>query len=893
MATDSLLNLPVRTTCPYCGVGCGVMVQRDDTGGITVKGDPEHPANFGRLCSKGAALGETLDLDGRLLQPEIDDRPCDWDTALGHVAARFTAIIKEHGPEAVAFYVSGQLLTEDYYVANKLMKGFIGSANIDTNSRLCMSSAVAAHKRAFGADAVPCSYEDLEQAELIVLTGSNTAWCHPVLYQRMAKAKQDNPELMVVVIDPRRTASCDLADLHLAIRPGMDHRLFNGLLAYLHAHNKGDQAFIAEHTEGLEAALAEAQNQSQDLGQLAAVCGLSLARLQQFYALFARSDKVVSVFSQGMNQWSYGTDKNNSLINCHLFTGRIGKPGAGPFSFTGQPNAMGGREVGGLANQLAAHMNLDDPEHRRLVQDFWQAPRLAEGEGLKAVDLFRAVAAGKVKAVWVMATNPAVSLPDADTVRRALAGCEFLVVSDCMRNTDTSQYAQVRLPALTWGERSGMVTNSERRISRQRPFLPTPGAAQPDWWIVTEVARRMGFASAFDYQTPQQIFREHAALSAHGNNGRRAFDIGALTTISDSEYETFAPLQWPLTGKQPAGTSRLFTDGRFYTPSGRARFVPVVAHAPANATDSDYPLAMNSGRIRDQWHTMTRTGKSPRLSGHRVEPSVAIHPQDAFKAGIKEGALVNVASRWGSVVVRARITDNQQPGTVFLPMHWNDQYASKGYADALVNPSTDPVSGQPEFKHTPVRIAAYAARWYGFLLSRRRLPMAHASYWACTRGHGLWRYEIAGEELAAEWPAWARTLLCQPADKVEWIEYQDPAQHRYRAARLENGCLESCLFIGADPKLPERDWLVQLFASEELAQQDRNHILTGRPGHGQHDAGRTVCACFGVGYNTIVAAIRDQGLSNPDEIGQALRAGTNCGSCVPELHQIIEETVGR
>jgi assimilatory nitrate reductase catalytic subunit len=550
---------------------------------------------------------------------------------------------------------------------------------------------------------------------------------------------------------------------------------------------------------------------------------------------------------------------------------------------------MGGREVGGLANQLAAHMDLNDVEHRQLVQDFWQSPQIAEREGLKAVDLFNSLETGKIKALWVMATNPAVSLPDADKVRQALAKCEFLVVSDCMRTTDTSRYAQVRLPALTWGERNGMVTNSERRISRQRSFIDAPGEAKPDWWIITEVANRMGFAPAFNYQTPQQIFREHAALSARNNNGQRAFDIGNLATISDNEYEQFVPAQWPLTSDKPDGTPRLFSDGRFYTPNGRARFIPVSQHAPANATSSEFPLVMNSGRIRDQWHTMTRTGKSPRLFGHRVEPFAEIHPQDAFKANIKENNLISVESRWGSVVVRARITDSQQPGSVFLPMHWNDQYASKSYADALTNPDTDPLSGQPEFKHTPIRITPYKAHWYGFLLSRRKLPITHTSYWASARGKDLWRYEIAGNELPEKWPDWARMLLCQQADNVEWIEYHDRAQHRYRAARLENGRLESCLFIGADPNLPERDWLAKLFANKDLTQSDRTHILTGRPGNGQHDAGRTVCACFGVGYNTIVAAIRDQGLSNPEEIGQVLRAGTNCGSCIPELHQILQK----
>ncbi|NIA01318.1 MAG: molybdopterin-dependent oxidoreductase, partial [Planctomycetia bacterium] len=447
----------IQTTCPYCGVGCGVLASADEAMNVSVRGDPDHPANFGRLCSKGAALGETVGPDNRLLYPKVDGEITDWGRALDQVAGEFKRVIDTHGPDAVAFYVSGQLLTEDYYVANKLMKGFIGSANIDTNSRLCMSSAVAGYKRAFGTDTVPCSYEDLERAKLIVLAGSNTAWCHPVLFQRIRKAKQDNPDLMVVVIDPRRTATCDIADLHLAVRPGSDAVLFNGLLCYLQDSGEVNTLFVERCTDGADAALASARESAGNVAEVAVRCGLELDRLHEFYRLFARTERVVTVFSQGINQFSFGTDKVNSIINCHLLTGRIGRPGMGPFSFTGQPNAMGGREVGGLANQLAAHMELDNPGHRERVQRFWQSPRMPEQSGLKAVQLFHAMAAGKVKAVWIMATNPAVSLPDTQRVRAALKQCEFLVVSDCVEYTDTTAYADVLLPAQSWGEKEGMV----------------------------------------------------------------------------------------------------------------------------------------------------------------------------------------------------------------------------------------------------------------------------------------------------------------------------------------------------------------------------------------------------------------------------------------------------
>ena len=485
-----------KTTCPYCGVGCGVLARANPDGSAEVKGDPEHPANFGRLCSKGSALGETLSLSDRLLHPLVHGRKTGWDEALDLVAARFADTIAEHGADSVALYVSGQILTEDYYVANKLMKGYIGSGNIDTNSRLCMASSVAGHKRAFGSDTVPGCYEDLELADLVVLTGSNLAWCHPVLFQRLAAAKETRGT-KVVVIDPRETATCELADLHLPIAPGMDVCLFNGLLAHLVRMGKVDQEFVNAHTSGFYAALEVAAELS--LHDVAQRTELSEAAIAKFYDLFAATDKTVTVYSQGVNQSTSGTDKVNAIINCHLATGRIGRPGASPFSVTGQPNAMGGREVGGLANMLAAHMEIADPEHRRIVQSFWRSPAIAERAGLKAVDLFKAAGEGRIKALWIVATNPVDSLPDADKVREAIKACPFVVVSDVAAKTDTTELAHVHLPAAAWGEKDGTVTNSERRISRQRAFLPVPGEVRPDWWQLAEVGKRMGHGDAFSY----------------------------------------------------------------------------------------------------------------------------------------------------------------------------------------------------------------------------------------------------------------------------------------------------------------------------------------------------------------------------------------------------------
>ena len=885
------MSLEIQTTCPYCGVGCGVIASIDDAGSVTVKGDSAHPANFSRLCSKGAALADTIGMDGRVLYPEVDGVEYSWDDSLDFTARKFNSIIEEHGPDSVAFYVSGQLLTEDYYVANKLMKGFIGSANIDTNSRLCMSSAVAGYKRAFGSDTMPCSYEDLERAKLIVLTGSNTAWCHPVLYQRIVQAKKTNPDLMIVVIDPRKTATCGIADSHLAIRSGTDHILFKGLLNFLDSHDEANTLFVSQFTEGFDACIEEAKQSAATVESVADLCGLSANQVEDFYKLFSRTERVVSVYSQGINQWSYGTDNANAIINCHLLTGRIGRPGMGPFSITGQPNAMGGREVGGLANQLAAHMGLENKAHRDLVQSFWQSPVIAETEGLKAIDLFQAIDSGKIKAIWIMATNPAVSMPDASAIRDALQKCEFVVVSDCMLNTDTTQYANVLFPAQTWGERDGTVTNSERCISRQRAFLPTPGQARPDWWIISKVAQQMGFSDAFNYERPSEIFKEHAALSGYENNGQRDFNISAYAEIDDVSYDEMRQLQWPITKEFPQGTKRMFADGHFFTASGKAQFVTFENHQPVATVSEDYPFILNTGRIRDQWHTMTRTGTSARLSGHIQESFVSIHTDDAIKHHISENSLVTVTSEQGQLLVRANVSDTQQPGSIFIPIHWNDKFSSNSVVSKLIPSNVDPISGQPEFKHTAVKIEVKHPAWYGFILSRRKLEIKHASYWSVSKGPGLWRYELAGDDASGDWANCARQLLCQNAKNVEWVEYFDSSQGRYRGARIENGHLESCIFIGPNQDLPVRDWLGQLVSKESLEDNERISLLTGIPTSGQHDVGRIICSCFSVGINTISNAIRSQNLTNVDAIGEALRAGTNCGSCLPELKKVIQETL--
>jgi assimilatory nitrate reductase catalytic subunit len=878
-----------RTTCPYCGVGCGVLATPDG-GGAAIAGDPEHPANFGRLCSKGSALGETLGLTERLLHPMIRRgtgvmQRVAWADALDHVAQRFAQIISRDGPDAVAFYLSGQLLTEDYYVANKLMKGFIGSANVDTNSRLCMSSSVAGHRRAFGADTVPGCYEDLDEADLLVLTGSNAAWCHPVLFARMLANKQKRGA-RIVVIDPRRTDTATDADLFLGLKPGTDTALFCGLLVHLAENGALDRQYIARHTSGFEAALLRARGIAASVAATALATGLAEAEVAAFFHMFRDTPRVVTLYSQGVNQSAQGTDKVNAIINCHLATGRIGKPGASPFSLTGQPNAMGGREVGGLANQLAAHMGFTPPDIDR-VRRFWKAPRIATREGRKAVQMFEAIARGEIKALWVMGTNPAVSLPDADAARAALGKLELFVVSENVRSNDTvNAGAHVLLPAQAWGEKSGTVTNSERRISRQRAFLAAPGEAKPDWWIVSEVAERLGFGSAFAFNSAAEVFREHAALSGFENGGSRDFDIGAFAEQSDQAFETMTPFMWPA----PAGDSqpqpRFFADGGFFSEDRRARFIAPEIPALRTETTAARPLRLNTGRIRDQWHTMTRTGFSPRLGQHLPEPFVEIHPDDATLAGVVDQSFAGVATDYGGCILKVVVSDRQQRGMLFAPIHWSEETASSARIGALVAPFTDALSGQPENKATPASIAPHAYAQRGFVLSRRQLDLPATAWWArvaVTGGYGTLLADNAGLE---SWQLWLRSLA-----GGDVAEYQDAGSGVYRAAAFVDDRLETCLFIGPAKTAIEWGAVKEMFAAGMLSDDQRRMLLSGKSANGLANAGPIVCACFGVGRTTICDAIAS-GAGSAAEIGLQLNAGTNCGSCIPELKRLIAQAVG-
>lgn len=851
-----------------------------------VRGDPAHPANRGKLCVKGSTLGETVGLQDRLLHPSIRGRRVSWDEATAHVAREFRRMIDRHGSDSVAFYVSGQLLTEDYYVANKLMKGYFGAANIDTNSRLCMASAVAGHRRAFGEDVVPVCYEDLEACDLVVLVGSNTAWCHPVLWQRLLAAREKRPQMRVVALDPRITSTTSIADLHLPLAAGSDVALFNGLLAWLADHGAVDGDYVAAHTNGFDQALAAARASNGDLETTAHACAVPAEKLRQFYELFAANPRVITAFSQGVNQSSSGTDKVNAIINCHLATGRIGKPGAGPFSVTGQPNAMGGREVGGFANTLAAHIDIEDEPGRKSVQTFWNSPAIATRQGPKAVEMFERIHEGRIKAVWIMATNPVVSLPDADRVRAALARCELVVVSDVMANTDTAALAHVLLPALAWGEKDGTVTNSDRTISRQRPFLAPPGEARGDWRIICDVARAMGF-SGFDFVSPHEIFGEHARLTTQNNGGRRALDLGAWGNITGAEYRNWEPAAWPMALGRESTRGPMFGDGRFLHADGRARLVAVTPRRPEHAPGDDYPLVLNTGRVRDHWHTMTRTGKSPKLSAHIAEPYVDVNAADALKYAVRAGELARLRSRWGEMVVKVRCEGEVPPGMVFAPIHWNAAFASDARVGALTNPVVDPVSGEPELKHTPVAIEPFVADWYGVLYTREAVPPPSAAWWTRVQGEQFLRYELVGRGFT-NWSADARRLCGAAANTdIDWIEYYDPAHRLYRGAWIIDDRLQACIYIDGRPGLPDRAWLAGLFGKRKLDDAARVGLLAGRAAGGA-DLGPLVCSCFGVGKNAIAKCARELGgAATVVEIGKRLKCGTNCGSCVPEIQRVI------
>ena len=881
-----------QTTCPYCGVGCGVDVDIESDGqnskAVSLRGTSEHPANFGRLCVIGSHLLDTITPSNRLLFPEVNGLRVSWAAATDTIAQRLRDVLTNHGPDAIAFYVSGQLLTEDYYVANKLMKGFIGSANIDTNSRLCMSSAVAAYKRAFGGDLVPCCYDDLECTDLLVLTGSNAAWTHPVLFQRIERAKKANPDMKVVVLDPRETASCAIADLHLPIKPGSDAALFNGLLAYLNQQDALDSDFVEDHTNGFDAALSEAK--AWDIKKVSAYCDINEVDLKRLYDWYIECPSAITFFSMGINQSNTGTDKGNAIINAHLAMGKIGKPGSGPFSITGQPNAMGGREVGGLANLLAAHMDFANPDDIERVKSFWNAPSMAQRPGLKAVDLFDQMAMGKIKFIWVMATNPVVSMPNREQVEAALQRCDTVVVSDCVSQNDTLAFADIKLPAAGWSEKDGTVTNSERRISRQRGILPCSGEAKPDWLAMCEVAQKLGFESAFDYHSPREIFLEHARLSGVDNDGSRGFDISGLSQLSTREYDQLRPIQWPVNASHIDGKKRLFSDGRFYTPNGKANFIAISPKAPAQQVSDAFPYVLNSGRMRDQWHTMTRTGLAPALLKHTDQAYLHISKQDMHELGVNENELVAIRTKFNkndAVILPVKETTGLRAKEVFAPIHWSKSWGSHIALGQSFSGAHDGVSGQPELKHGAVSITPVKPALQGYLVVKQPLDksLIPASFgvWSLVQSSSYVAYRFASDHTLAECRADVSGLLAGLGEQLALDS--DVAS---RKIVCHNGQLTGAVWMATSLPSINTEWIENVFASEQVTHQTMSELLNLTPDD-DFLKGPVICSCFNVRKNTIVNAITE-GCESVEALGHQLKCGTNCGSCRSELAQVLAQS---
>ena len=924
-----------KSTCPYCGVGCGVIIESQGAQITGVRGDPDHPANFGRLCTKGSTLHLTassaVTQQTRLLQPKRrmvrGEKPqaVGWDAALDFAAQSFARIIRDHGPDAVGFYVSGQLLTEDYYVFNKLAKGLIGTNNIDTNSRLCMSSAVAGYKQTLGADAPPACYDDVNHAECIFIVGSNTAYAHPILFRRIEEAKKANPELKIIFCDPRKTDTAEIADLYLPIQPGTDVMLFNGMLHLMLWEGWISAAFIAEHTNGFEALKATVRDCTPEL--VAQICGIRKDALLAAAKLFATSKTTLSLYCQGLNQSSSGTAKNAALINLHLATGQIGKPGAGPFSLTGQPNAMGGREVGGLANLLSAHRDLANPEHRSEVAALWGVPSVPEKPGKTAVEMFQAAADGEIKALWIACTNPAQSMPDQTTVRRALERAELVIVQEAFSTTATCAYADLLLPATTWGEKDGTVTNSERRISRVRTAVAAPGEARHDWSIAVDFAQRLEALAAassgttrFPYPSPESVWNEHR----ESTRGRDLDITGMSYTLLDEK----GPQQWPLKEGETVGKTRLYEDGFFPTPDGRARFVNTVYKPVAEPRESRYPFSLTTGRLRDQWHGMSRTGTLGRLFGHVAEPVIQMHPQDMERRLLKDGDLVHVTSKRGSIVVPVQPSTELGLSQVFMAMHWGEEFLSGASAtgqrlagvNALTTSAYCPDSKQPEFKHAAVKVFKAEMPWS--LLAMAWLPaeqvlaartalqalMAQFAFATCVPFANSNVKDANGQErtgllfrAANHEPvpdavlAHIETLL--QLNVAQALRYADAKRGQRRLALLHRGdtltTLDGFLLAG---DTSAQKWITTLLQDALPAQSYGRALLVqgAIPPIQVVSRGKPVCTCFNVTDMAINAQLKDcRGTPKErlDAVQGALQCGTNCGSCVPQLQRMVRDSM--
>jgi assimilatory nitrate reductase catalytic subunit len=872
-----------------------------------VRGDPDHPANFGRLCTKGATLHLTTGDEMRVLHPELrkhrlaaSRERTTWEHALRFVAERFASLIRAHGPDSVAFYISGQLLTEDYYLFNKLAKGLIGTNNVDTNSRLCMSSAVAGYKATLGADAPPACYEDIDHAQCLFIAGSNTAFAHPVLYRRIEAARQKNPQLKIIVVDPRKTDTAREASLHLPVLPGTDVALYNGMLHVLLWEGLCDHEYIRTHTEGFSALRDTVREYTP--AAVAEICGVPAQDVVTAAKWFGESGATLSLYCQGLNQSSNGTQNNAALINLHLATGQIGKPGAGPFSLTGQPNAMGGREVGGLANLLSAHRDMANPDDRAEVAALWGVSDVPATAGKTAVEMFEALRAGEIRAVWIACTNPAQSLPNVRLVREALEKAELVVLQEAFANTDTAAFADVLLPAATWGEKDGVVTNSERRITRVRRAVPAPGEARGDWEIVRDFALRLGSELGlehaprlFPYTTPEQIFNEH-------RESTRGRDLD-ITGLSYALLETHGPQQWPFPTGAPTGKQRLYEDGRFPTASGKARFVNTVYRPTTEKTDARYPLHFNTGRLRDQWHGMSRTGRVARLYNHVDEPVLAMNLRDMERRHLKDGDIVRVKGRRGEIVLRAMASDEMRAGQTFLPMHWGAQFMNSGGANALTVQAFDPVSKQPELKHAAVQVERLELPWQlvvmrsvtkgskegeaAWLLAHAQTLLGEFTYATV----GLFgRDEPAVILRAASQRSAAESIIARidrlfEFDEASSLSYVDARRNISKRVMVEDGRVTGVRLTG---ETAAREWLKDIMAQGVAAEAVRRWVLApvSTPPTCATNRGRIVCNCMGVSEQEIRAELRPG--CELSHLQRKLKCGTECGSCVPELKRLIE-----
>jgi len=897
-----------KSTCCYCGVGCGVIISSQNDKIIDIKGDPNHPANFGRLCTKGSTLHLTAKLDNRLLYPEMrltreaTRKRVSWEDSLNYLTEQFAQIIEKHGPDSVAFYISGQLLTEDYYVFNKLAKGLIGTNNVDTNSRLCMSSAVTGYKATLGSDAPPACYEDIDSTECLFITGSNTAFAHPIIFRRIEDAKKNNPNLKIIVVDPRRTDTAQAADLHLAILPGTDVALYNGMLHVLLWEGLLDMAFINAHTNGFDALKDTVREYTPKM--VADICGIKEADIITAAKWFGKGPSL-SMYCMGLNQSIHGTDKNAALINLHLATGQIGKLGAGPFSLTGQPNAMGGREVGGMANLLSAHRDLANPEHRAEVAKFWGVESVPATPGKTAIEMFDAVKDGSIKAIWIACTNPAHSMPDVNNVIAALQNAELVVVQDAYNNIDTNQYADVLLPASTWGEKEGSVTNTERRITRVNPAVSTPAEARHDWAIMVDFAQRLEkrlakSSNLFPYTTTEEIFNEHRETT-------RGRDLD-ITGLSYSLLNEQGPQQWPFKTGDTTGAARLYTDGVFQKPDGKAQFVNTIYKGTADKTDARHPLHLLTGRLRDQWHGMSRTGTVAQLFNHAEEPVIQMSADDMMRRSIKNGDIVKVSNKRGSLVLAAQLSDEVQASQTFIAMHWGSQFMHGLGVNALMPPTFDKTSKQPELKHTAIKIEKLELPWRMTvmrtiqnleMLEKVRGLLANFDYATCGLFGRKTEHHVGMLILrAAHTQAPDSALIAQidqilaMTDDMPLLNYQDAKRGISKRILVTNDSgkpeVTGVRLVG---ETLATDWLKEVMTSGEFTAELRRWALAplSTPPAGQRSRGKIVCNCLDVAENDIIETI--QLGADLITLQNKLKCGTECGSCVPELKRLVAANI--